>query len=62
LARLTADREELCNDLEDLTPEEKEQELKPVNVQAIYLLVRTGQLEHAKELASSFDTKRWDLF
>jgi signal recognition particle subunit SRP72 len=49
---------ELCNDLEDLTPEEKEVELEPVIVQEMYLLARTGQLERAKELAGNFDTKK----
>ncbi|KAA8909169.1 hypothetical protein FN846DRAFT_1009456 [Sphaerosporella brunnea] len=48
---------QLCQDLEDLTPEEKEVELEPVIVQEIYLLARTGQLERAKELAANFDTK-----
>lgn len=62
LTWLTAYHVELCNDLEDLTPEEKELELEPVNVQEIYLLARTGQLDRAKELAASFSAKRWDLF
>jgi hypothetical protein len=47
----------LCNALEDLSPEELEAELEPVVVQEIYLLVRTGQLNKARELANDFDAK-----
>jgi signal recognition particle subunit SRP72 len=58
LGFLTVRWSELCNDLEDLTPEEKEVELEPVIVQEIYLLARTGQLERAKELAGNFDATK----
>jgi signal recognition particle subunit SRP72 len=58
LACLTVRCTELCHDLDDLTPEEKEAELEPVIVQEIYLLVRTGHLERAKELAGNFDAKK----
>ncbi|KAF8533156.1 hypothetical protein BDD12DRAFT_919352 [Trichophaea hybrida] len=48
---------QLCNALEDLSPEEIEAELEPVVVQEIYLLVRTGQLDKARELANDFNAK-----
>ena len=52
---------ELCQALDDLTPEEIEAELEPVKVQEIYLLARTGQLEGAQERAKDLDLKKYDM-
>lgn len=49
---------ELCNDLEDLSEQEKQSELEPVTAQEIYALTRTGQFDRALELSKDFDSEK----
>ncbi|PCG93940.1 Tetratricopeptide-like helical [Penicillium occitanis (nom. inval.)] len=41
---------ELCKTSEDLTPEEKENELLPITIQQLYSLVSQGKVEEAEEI------------
>ncbi|KAK4502600.1 hypothetical protein PRZ48_006026 [Zasmidium cellare] len=44
---------DLCNSLEDMSDEEKQTELLPINVQHIYVLSRLGRNQEAEALARS---------
>lgn len=46
---------DLCNALEDLSPEDKEAELVPITIQQVYVLARLGKEDEARNLAQSIE-------
>ena len=48
---------DLCSSMEDMSDEDKQNELLPIGVQQIYVLVRLGELEEAARLSKGLDMK-----
>jgi signal recognition particle subunit SRP72 len=52
---------DLCNALDDMTEDEKKNELLPIIVQQIYLLGRLGRLEEAEQLCAGINISEYEL-